>query len=127
MAVMSDSFTLFMDVLNKAYSDWPETLELQTEACPGGDGYIVNDLYEQKDLICQKYLGTTDEVIFVNIHESIFEAVRNSAKFIKSIKVKSLREEEIFNIFKKKSTIIYSSHDLGLTDDDKQKLSVFLV
>lgn len=113
---------LFNNLLERALKDWPETLELelQTQICVGveptnkgyelvrykdlpwdgsKDSYIVKNLYDNTEKICGKYDKHYDEILFCNLHDSIYFLIRDIAYYTLSFKLSSIRPEPVKAIY----------------------------
>ena len=89
----------FQQIFATAISKWPTNLSL-ADLRPGeGERYSVIGLVGQLEKIEADYIGGDNEIIWRELHWSIFSVIRSAAKNLLEINTSSIREEAVKTVF----------------------------
>ncbi len=113
----------FDTLLEKALREWPNqivfgTLDIDTNPHYPRDSFSVEGLYDTYEKIIEKYINHEHEIIWANLHYSIYGVVHDAAKYVKKIDLSNLRTSEIkYDFEKKMQSFIDNKHgDCHLAD-----------
>jgi hypothetical protein len=93
----------FNVLLRRALLEWPEVADLSVlvRHDPLSDRYSVKGLYDLSDAREAHYIGSTEEIIMRNLHNSIFGVLHEAALCVSRIRPADLREAAIRVRFEK--------------------------
>ena len=118
----------FLTLLNRALQDWPEEILLvESNGLEQPEDYkIYSIVYDISMLIHNKYLGTQEEVLAVNLNFAIYTAMHKTLTFLIKIKPVEVRADAIKKDFDRRLHDAISDTDCGWTDSDKRLAQAYL-
>ncbi|MEG2468785.1 MAG: hypothetical protein RSB86_15465 [Comamonas sp.] len=110
----------FDNLLKIALKDWPVDIDLSEIHYSKNDPskYTVKGLGIMSDLISEKYIGSPDEVIFRNLHQSIYAVLHAAAPNVWAIKISNIRHASVRNRFEKHLKIGVENSEIGYSRED---------
>ena len=110
----------FDDLYKRALSDWPKALDLSELQHAELDlsRYTIKGLGGLSDDIEHKAIDTDLEVIFRELHMSIYSVIHSIAKFSREIKTSSIRPKAVQLVFEKCLKASSLRSDLNWNDED---------
>ena len=110
----------FTSLFTQALMDWPQELDLSElqHAAPDFSRYTVSGLGNLSAQIEEKYIDVDTEVIFRDLHISIYSVVLAAAKFVLEIKMSSIRPETVRLIFERRLKTAASAPNLNWRSKD---------
>ena len=70
------------------------------------------------DLISEKYIGSPEEVIFRNLHQSIYAVLHAAAPNILTIKTSNIRDASVRSRFEKHLKMGMENSEIGYSRED---------
>lgn len=94
----------FDELFRQALMDWPEALDLSVLEYATEDlsRYCVKGLGAKSEEMEEKYIGTALEVIFCDLHLSIYTVVLAAAKNVMEIQMSLVRPEAVRLVFERR-------------------------
>ncbi len=94
----------FKNLFLRAIKDWPRELDIsQLTFYKSNDKYTVDGLWEICEEVCQIYYeNNNEELIWLNLHDSIYIALFKLSEFCNKVELINLRQHKIKEIFDKR-------------------------
>lgn len=110
----------FESLFRQALKDWPEALDLRVleYTTPDLSRYTVKGLGNLSDEIEESYIGTDVEIIFRDLHISIYTVVREAAKYVLEINMSTIRAEAVRLVFERRIKYAVSATNLNWSQAD---------
>ena len=110
----------FENLLKIALKDWPVDIDLSEIQYSNNDPstYTINGLGIMSDLISEKYIGSPEEVIFRNLHQSIYAVLHAAAPNILTIKTSNIRDASVRSRFEKHLKMGMENSEIGYSRED---------
>ena len=108
----------FQHIFVAALSKWPRNLSL-AELRPGeGERYSVLGLVGQLEKIEDDHIGGENEIIWRELHWSIFSVIHSVAKNLLEINMSSIRAEAVKTVFERRLQKAISAKDPAWDAED---------
>ena len=119
---------LFNDLLSVAIKEWPDSIDLSNIIQNDTDSsvYAVVGLGRLADDIGDRYIGLTEEIIFRNLHLTIFSVLHDCGKYVKSVEIGNIRPEYLRKLFNQRLLSVIENKDLDYDEDDKTLVKNYL-
>ncbi|KFX60639.1 hypothetical protein [Paraburkholderia fungorum] len=87
----------FNDLLARALLEWPDEIDLSTLLHRDAESgrYSVAGLYDTSDIREARYIGSDEEIVMRNLHNSIFGVLHDVAKYVTHTRLLYLRTEAV--------------------------------
>ncbi len=118
----------FLTLLNRALQDWPEEILLvESNGLEQPEDYKIYSIVGNiRDIIHEKYLGTLEDILAVNLHDAIFSAMHKTLTLLTKIKPVEVRADAIKKDFDRRLHDAIARPTLGWTDSDKRLAQAYL-
>jgi hypothetical protein len=119
--------TFFDDLLEKAISEWPEEIDLSVikNADEELNRFTVAGLGPLAEKIESHHIGKPKEVIMRNLHQAIFSAAHDIARFCTKIKIENIRKEMIKIDFEDRLRDALTNQGLGWGKEDMELIQEY--
>lgn len=116
----------FAAMLESALLLWPKELDLSAISVHDNDRYSVTGLGILLEQIEQQYIGKLDEIIWRELHWSIYSIVHGLAKGLLRLKCSDIRAQAVLMVFKKRLTVAMADKEPIWSESDLIKIDQFL-
>lgn len=110
----------FENLLGLAFEDWPVDIDLSDIQYSKDDvsKYSIKGLGVMADIISEKYIGSPEEVLFRNLHQSIYSTLHVIAPNALSIRISCIRPASVKIRFEKHLKTGMHNPEIGYSKDD---------
>lgn len=108
----------FQHIFVAALSKWPQNLSLAELRSGEGERYSVLGLVGQLEKIEDDYIGGENEIIWRELHWSIFSVIHSVAKNLLEINTSSIRAEAVKTVFERRLQKAISAKDPAWDAED---------
>ena len=111
---------MFEELVSRAISEWPKAINLENleNLVIEKQRYTVKGLANIFDLIEERYIGHKQEVLYINLHSTIYTCLLKSALYIKYLELDQLRISTLRDVFEQRLLKAENKEGLNWSESD---------
>lgn len=110
----------FDELFCLALNEWPKIIDMSRFVYSKNEpsGYLIEGLGKIADEIGDRYIGCNEEIIFRNLHLTIFSILHECGRYLKYVNTDGLRKDIVKSKFDIRLRFVMDNKDLGYDEND---------